>query len=120
MDVEDLSLVGRRRNDWLGGWFCSRGGLKIQKAVFFRRFWRFAAAGLPANTPAVPSAPSQRVVPNLGTVGAMMPLNLIWLVHGGFWVKKWCPKTLHFFVFGENQREFFSGKISAPAYLYLT
>jgi hypothetical protein len=25
--------------------------------------------------------------PNLGTVGAMMPLNLIWLVHGGFWVK---------------------------------
>jgi hypothetical protein len=24
------------------------------------------------------------------------------------------------FVFGENQRELFSGKISAPAYLYLT
>jgi hypothetical protein len=47
-------------------------------------------------------------------------LNLIWLVHGGFWAKIWCPKMLHFFVFGENQRELFSVKISAPAYLYLT
>jgi hypothetical protein len=30
------------------------------------------------------------------------------------------PKTLLFFVFGENQPELFSGKISAPMYLYLT
>ncbi len=62
----------------------SRDPLGFQHSALF---WRFAAARLPANTTAVPSAPSRRVGPNFGTVGAMMPLKLIWLVHGGFWAK---------------------------------
>ncbi len=56
--------------------------------LFFHQFfWHFATAGQPANAPVVPSAPLWRVGANFGTVGAMMPLNLIWLVHGGYWAK---------------------------------
>jgi hypothetical protein len=70
-------------------------------------FWCFAAAGLPATAPAVPSAPLQRVRPNFGTVGAMIHLNLIWLVHGGFWAKKKVSQDATIFCFGENWRRYF-------------
>ncbi len=81
VNVEVLSLVGRRRDYGLGGRFGSRRSLKVREAIvvilffaYYRIFvnW-FTAAGLPANAPAVLSAPSQRVGPNFGTVGAMMP-----------------------------------------------
>jgi hypothetical protein len=57
-------------------------------------FWRFAAvdlsaaAGLPALAPAVLPAPVFRVGLIFGAiVGAILHLNLIWLVSRRFWAK---------------------------------